>query len=236
VCAQNGVDNERQALRRFEDVYAMCVMMPARHHVPGVVELSPGVPGVLDVGRYPEGVDDATEQITADLRQAGFVATPHPAIMERKYRKLLANLVNVLDAAAGASGRASWLAEAARAEAHSCLAAAGVIVGSAKEDADRRAYLNPPEGANPPPVSSTWQSMERGEATLETPYLNGEIVLVGRLHGVATPVNQFLTELGENLVRRRQGPGTIPISEIEAAARSHGVNPPTDDDAAQGLC
>src|SRR5262245_65428275 len=31
VCAQNAVANERAALRRFEHVIAMCVMMPAQH-------------------------------------------------------------------------------------------------------------------------------------------------------------------------------------------------------------
>ena len=38
VCAQNGVDNERAALRRFELVYGMCVMCPATHLEPGVVQ------------------------------------------------------------------------------------------------------------------------------------------------------------------------------------------------------
>ena len=31
VCAQNGVENERVALRSFANVQAMCVMMPAEH-------------------------------------------------------------------------------------------------------------------------------------------------------------------------------------------------------------
>jgi len=38
VCMQNGVDNERQALRLFPNVYGMCVMLPADH-------LAPGAPG-----------------------------------------------------------------------------------------------------------------------------------------------------------------------------------------------
>ena len=37
VCAQNGVENERMALRSFPDVYAMTVMCPATHLEPGVV-------------------------------------------------------------------------------------------------------------------------------------------------------------------------------------------------------
>ena len=56
VCAQNGVDNERAALRRFENVYGMCVMCPAVHLEPGTVEAhSSPITGLLDLGRYPSG-------------------------------------------------------------------------------------------------------------------------------------------------------------------------------------
>ena len=37
ACAQNGVANERAALRRFARTYSICVMLPATHLVPGVV-------------------------------------------------------------------------------------------------------------------------------------------------------------------------------------------------------
>ena len=54
VCAQNGVANERAALRVFANVYGMCVMCPTGHLEPGVVEAySSPVTGLLDVGRYP---------------------------------------------------------------------------------------------------------------------------------------------------------------------------------------
>ena len=36
---------------------------------------------------------------------------------------------------------------------------------------------------------SSWQSLVRGTGTIETDFLNGEIVLLGRLHGIPTPVN-----------------------------------------------
>ena len=54
VCAQNGVAGERIALRRFERVYGVCVMLPASHLEPGrVVAAGAPRPGSLDVGRYP---------------------------------------------------------------------------------------------------------------------------------------------------------------------------------------
>ena len=46
VCMQNGVENERQALRLFPNVYGICVMLPAEHLAPGVVASGPHrVPG-----------------------------------------------------------------------------------------------------------------------------------------------------------------------------------------------
>ena len=59
VCLQNGVENERQALRLFPNVYGICVMLPADHLAPGVVRVwTAPSSGLLDIGRYPHGVDD----------------------------------------------------------------------------------------------------------------------------------------------------------------------------------
>lgn len=45
-----------------------------------------------------------------------------------------------------------------------------------------------------PSYGSTWQSMQRGRS-LETQWLNGEVVRRGRARGIATPVNARATEL-----------------------------------------
>src|SRR3954464_1477582 len=52
ACAQNGIENERLALRRFADVQAVCVMLPAVFLEPGVVDTF-GQPqnAILDLGR-----------------------------------------------------------------------------------------------------------------------------------------------------------------------------------------
>src|SRR5438034_1392911 len=73
VCAQNGVENERQAARWFAHVYGMCVMLPATHLEPGVVVAhSAPITGLLDVGRYPYGVDDVAIAIADDLSASTF--------------------------------------------------------------------------------------------------------------------------------------------------------------------
>ncbi len=54
VCMQNGVENERRALRHFPRTYGMCVMCPASQLRPGVVQVhSTPVSGLLDLGCFP---------------------------------------------------------------------------------------------------------------------------------------------------------------------------------------
>jgi 2-dehydropantoate 2-reductase len=227
VCAQNGVDNERQALRSFSRVYGLCVMMPATHLAPGEVRLdSDGYPGILDLGVYPSGTDEAAQRIAADLRAAGFGSIAHPAIMTRKYRKLLLNLVNVLDAAVMPSPRIGEVHGAAQAEALAIFAAAGIAVGSSEEDTERRRGMQrrrvaPGEQGG----SSTWQSLVRGRSGIESDYLNGEVVLTARLHGLRAPVNEVLWRLGHRVVRDGIAPRSLDIEPIaaEVDAARHGA-------------
>src|SRR6478672_1824360 len=58
VSMQNGVANEGVLLRWFDCVYGVCVMAPTAHLEPGLVEAHCyPTPAILDIGRYPEGVD-----------------------------------------------------------------------------------------------------------------------------------------------------------------------------------
>jgi 2-dehydropantoate 2-reductase len=99
VSAQNGVANERAVLRRFPRTYAICVVLPATHLKPGlVIQRSSQAPGVLDVGRFPSGSDALAEAIAADLRAATFRSEAREDIMAWKYRKLIRNLGNGVDA------------------------------------------------------------------------------------------------------------------------------------------
>lgn len=214
VCAQNGVENERRVLRRFEHTYAMAVVCAATQLQPGVVQahFSP-VAGLLDLGRYPRGVDATARSLADVLSAAGFDAEARPDIMRWKYRKLLHNLGNAVEVLCGPAQRASELAMRARAEGEVVLEAAGIEVASAQEDHDRRGQLVFGEAGALSPTesgswrgSSTWQSVVRGTG-VEADYLNGEIVLLGRLHGVPTPVNALLQQRTTELARSGEGPG-----------------------------
>ena len=60
------------------------------------------------------------------------------------------------------------------------------------------------------------QSLLRGAAAIETDYLNGEIVLLGRLHGVPTPANALLQRLAADLPAGRAVPGAYREAELLA--------------------
>lgn len=223
VCAQNGVENERLALRSFADVYGMVIMMPATHLEPGVVEVwSTPISGLLDIGRYPEGVDDTARSVAAALSEATFSSEAMPDVMRWKYRKLLLNLGNAIEVVAGEVDRgdpararvASRLAE----EGEAALAAAGIDVAAAEEEAERRGDLlriRPIDGRRRQGGSS-WQSVARGVGSVETDYLNGEIALLGRMHGVPTPTNDLLQRLARQLAAEGGQPGAYGLDEVVA--------------------
>ncbi|MFZ0171806.1 MAG: 2-dehydropantoate 2-reductase [Acidimicrobiales bacterium] len=221
VCAQNGVENERVALRRFANTYGMRVILAGTHLEPGVVEISTSpLWGILDIGRYPEGSDAVAEQIAEDLRVSGFDARATPRVMSHKYLKLLSNLANAIQAASGTGEdpTARQLAKAARAEARACFAAAGIEVAEETDEAERRRTrgLTQAVGGASREGGSSWQSLRRGTGNIEADWLNGEIVLLGRQHGVPTPVNERLQAVANRMAHEGMPPGSISAEELAA--------------------
>lgn len=222
VCAQNGVANERAALRVFRRVYGASVIIPATHLEPGHVEVRAWpVMGVLEVGRYPEGSDAMAVQLATDLTAAGFAARAVGDVMRWKYAKLLSNVGNAVNAITGRGAHDGQLYASARAEALACYAAAGIEVTSPAEDEERRRAMSGPTASGPLPsaiAASSWQSLARSTGRVETDFLNGEIVLLGRLHGVATPVNEALQRIARRMATEHARPGSVSEEEVLAEA------------------
>lgn len=217
VCAQNGVESERLALRRFADVYAMCVMLPADHLEPGVVRAY-GAPrsGILDLGRFPSGVDAVATAIANDLDTSGFSSVAVHDAMRLKYGKLLLNLHNAVDALGGPEALKTDLPTRAREEAASVLRAASIAAATTEEDAARRVGLleRRPVGGEGRAGGSSWQSLARGTGSIETDYLNGEIALLGRIYGVPTPVNAALQTVARRAVTDGRQAGSFSPEEL----------------------
>ena len=68
--------------------------------------------------------------------------------------------------------------------------------------------------------SSGWQSVMRGTGSIEADYLNGEIVLLGRLHGVPTPYNEAVRRHANRVARSRLTPGACRPEEWLSSIRT----------------
>lgn len=210
---QNGLSTEDAVLRRFGEVHAATAWIAASHLTPGEI-VSPSWPsvGIVWVGPLAAATAEGSERIASDLRAARWTATVVPDVRRWKAHKLRGNITNGLDLVAGDDAD---LAEAARrlvAELDAVYAAAGIDpVDPATAVADLPELLvdDVPGHRH---RRSTWQSFARGAGS-EIDHLNGEIVLLGRLHDVPTPVNEALQRaLGR---RAAAGPARTPEATAE---------------------
>jgi 2-dehydropantoate 2-reductase len=222
ACFQNGVENERVVLRHFAGTYAVCVMSPTSHIDPGVViAQSAPVSGLLDLGCYPNGLDERAEQMSVALNASTFHSIARPDVMRWKYTKLLMNLANSVEAAITPDPKVKELVKLIRAEGEACLAAAGVDFATSAEDKERRGdrmHVQPVNGEFRGGGSS-WQSLARGTRSIEADYLNGEIALLGRVHGVPTPANAMMQRIANEQARLGAPPQSVPVEHILAVLR-----------------
>jgi 2-dehydropantoate 2-reductase len=213
-CVQNGIENERLASRRFRNVYGVNVLMPASFLQPGVVSVTASpYAGVLDAGRYPTGIDATLEAVAADLEGSMLKCQPTADIRPWKNAKLIRNLGNGLQGACGMDVDTSDIRAKLEAEARAVFEKAQIPVTPPDVFIERTTYA-PPSGGG----SSGWQSVMRGTGSIEADYLNGEIVLLGRLHGVPTPYNEAVRRQANRIARARLTPGACKPEEIHALA------------------
>ena len=176
-------------------VYGVCVVCPALHLEPGVGggATRRRITGILDIGRFPHGTDahggsDRGRARRVDVRVGrraptscgGSTASSSTTSATRSTR------------CAVPTERVGTLQRpAARTKAMACSPRRGSTARRPEEDAARRGD-GLPVGRAPPrsrgPARRRGRAW-RGDGSIEADYLNGEIVLLGRLHGVPTPVN-----------------------------------------------
>jgi 2-dehydropantoate 2-reductase len=223
VCLLNGVEGARLALRRFERVIGAMLMLPTTHLEPGVVVAhSAPLAGSVDLGRFPRGEDELAVRLAADLQRAGLASEARAEIQPWQYAKLLTNLQNALQAACGLGAELGDLPARLRAEGEACLRAARIPwIPEAEFAARARGVLKLGRiDGQQRAGGSSWQSLARGTGSIETDFLNGEIALLGRLHGVPTPLNAALQALAARLARGRSAPGSVSPDEIRAQLAS----------------
>ena len=190
---QNGLATEDAVLRRFGEVYAAIVWIAASQLSPGEV-ISPSWPsvGIVWLGPHHGGKPERAETIAADLRVARFAAAAVPEISRWKAHKLRGNVTNGLDLFDGSEVDLAEAGARLLAELDAVYAAAGIVPIDPAQAVPDLPVLT--IGAMPGHAvhrRSTWQSFARGTGS-EIDFLNGEIVLLGRRHGVPTPANEAI--------------------------------------------
>jgi 2-dehydropantoate 2-reductase len=225
LTALNGVESERIALRLFARVFGVCVWLPAVHLVPGEVILRIGpTSGVFIIGRFGADRDAADDEllatIAADWSASTFAIYLVDDVMRWKYNKLLSNLGNAVQALLGAvDAEGVVIADRLGVEAEAIYRASGIQWVSAAEESAWRGdvfEIRPVAGTPAELGGSSWQSLARGDS-IETDYLNGEIVLLARLHGMTAPLNETVQRLAREAAASGSGLASLTVAQLNEA-------------------
>lgn len=222
VTVQNGLDTERAAIRRFAAVFGGVIWIPASYLTPGeVASAGSPAPGVIWLGPHPDGpadLDPRLATIASDLRAAGFEVLLVDDLSRWKAAKLLSAVTFVLDALYQPSELRARAARLLREEARHILTAGGLQIADIRADSARVGQgvidldsftIQPVPGQTR--GTSSWQSLTRS-GSLESDYLNGEIVLQARLLGLHARANAAMLER----IRRAEREATPPRSLADA--------------------
>lgn len=218
-CLQNGVRNEEIAAQYFPRVYGVMVRVGADYLNNGEVIARRDPPGLLIIGRYPQGTNELVEAVAASMRAAGFLVMVTPDVMPYKWGKLIINLGNAIGAISNARGEEINLIEqATRREARDILTQAGIRWVSTQQLTKEWPESNaPPQGSiDTKTQGSTWQSLARRQGTVETDFLNGEIVRLARQLGRQAPLNEALLRISHQMAANRETPGKYGPAQLRA--------------------
>ena len=222
-CAQNGIRNESIASMYFREVHSISIQMPASHLEFGNVAImaTPSL-GVIDLGRFPEGVTQTDVAFASDLLKCGFLVETRVDIMSWKRAKLLINLSNVLEFLFGNDFTdeeelaTHKINELARDEGEACFLAGELPwISNATFTSKYRTNIKEAKVEGKGRIgSSMLQGFLRGNRTIEIDFLNGEIVRLGKLYGVPTPVNAVLSWCAKAIATDGSGLGLVSPSYL----------------------
>jgi 2-dehydropantoate 2-reductase len=217
-CFQNGVRNEETASRYFTQVYGVMVRIGGEYITDGEITVRRDPPGWVVMGRYPQGLDERLKSCGDQVRQAGFRVLLSEKVMPYKWGKLMANLNNAI----GAITNSRWeetgrLHRAAIEEASEILKLAGISWTSQEQLAVEWKELaeKPRKVLTTESQSSTWQSLARQQGSVETEFMNGEIVRQARQMGREAPINAGLLRITQEMAANHEKPGKYRPEELE---------------------
>ena len=216
-CLQNGVRNEEIAAQYFPRVYGVMVRVGGVFVTNGEVIARRDPPGWLIMGRYPEGTDELVDTVAEDLRKAGFFVLVTPDVMPYKWGKLMLNLANAIGAITDArGGDNSRIIRATQQEAQEILSQGSIRWISNEELALEwpDSTIRPRNIIDTKEQSSTWQSLARRQGSVETDFLNGEIVRLAERLGIQAPINERLLRITQQMAAEHELPGKYTPAEL----------------------
>jgi thiosulfate/3-mercaptopyruvate sulfurtransferase len=232
LTTQNGLETERVALRHFETVYGSVLVLAATYVEPGVV-VAPSAPsvGIAWIGAFPDRAEPRLEAIARDLRRANLETLVVEDISRVKNAKLAMSATFVLDALYKPGELRDRAAAAVSAETKEILDGAGGLADLSDDLAQLfpRIQHQDVAGYEARGGTSTWQSLTRS-GSLETDFINGEVVLQARLQGRSAPINRALTDRIH--AAQRDGTPARSLGDDDLLATVPQLTDPVDADAA----
>ena len=216
-CFQNGVRNEEIVAQYFPRVYGVMVRVGAVYLTAGEVIARRDPPGWFVIGCYPKGTDELVEVVATKLRTAGFLVMITPDIMPYKWGKLMGNVANAIGAITDVRGDdVELIARAVQQEFREILAQAGICWVSAEELAQEWSDITMPLRGrlDTEAQSSTWQSLARGQGTVETEFLNGEVVRLAKKLERQAPINETLLRISQEMAANHEPPGKYTPAQL----------------------
>jgi len=216
-CMQNGIRNEEIASRYFSKVYGVVLRMAAVYVKEGEVSVLMDPPGNLIIGSYPCGADSLIDKVAGKLCDAGFLTETVRDVMSYKWGKLIINLSNIVAAITDTTGNEiDAITDAAREELRNLLDEARIVYTLEHEPtAKERTSMMHSNFTNKYKVlTSTWQSFARETGSVETEFLNGEVVRLAERLGRKAPINEALVGISREMVSSKAKPGKYSPLEL----------------------
>jgi 2-dehydropantoate 2-reductase len=216
-CFQNGVRNEEIAVQYFSRVYGVMVRVGAAYLEDGEVIARRDPPGWFIIGCYPRGTDELAELVAERLQAASFLVKTSNDVMPYKWGKLMANLGNAIGAITnGRGGEVAQIMQAAHQEFRDILTQADIRWISQEEMLKEWPETTAPLRGriDTEAQSSTWQSLARQQGSVETEFLNGEVVRLARRLGRQAPINETLVRISQEMAMNHELPGKYTPSQL----------------------
>jgi 2-dehydropantoate 2-reductase len=219
LCFQNGIRNEEIVSQYFPKAYGVMVRVGAVYLTDGEVIARSDPPGWLVMGCYPNGIDELAEAVATKLRTAGFFVKTTPEVMSYKWGKLIDNLGDSIGAITNVRGHdIEKITRAARQEFRNILTQAGFRWVSKEQVAQEWPEITAPLRGrlDTEAQSSTWQSLARNQGTVETEFLNGEVVRLASELGQKAPINEKLSHISLEMAANNEPPGKYTPAQLSA--------------------